>query len=134
MNILKYGPRFDFSTTLCDKTKPRAFRLVTRWLLLLGALLMLLVVAFFGGTFAHASSVAPPANAAAVPAPLIRFGWPLASPHPVLRRFEPPSTPYGPGHRGVDLGGLAGEPVFAAGDGLVLYAGPLADCDLVSIE
>jgi murein DD-endopeptidase MepM/ murein hydrolase activator NlpD len=34
----------------------------------------------------------------------------------------------------VDLGGQVGEPVLAAGDGLVLYAGPLADRSLVSIE
>lgn len=63
-----------------------------------------------------------------------RFGWPLAPPHPVLRGFQLPSTPYGPGHRGVDLGGRVGEPVLAAGDGLVLYAGPLVDRSLVSIE
>lgn len=68
------------------------------------------------------------------PAPVERFHWPLAPPHPVLRRFRPPSTPWGPGHRGVDLGGTAGEPVLAAGSGLVLYAGPLADRSLVSIE
>lgn len=63
-----------------------------------------------------------------------RFAWPLAPPHPVLRPFQPPATPYGPGHRGVDLGGFIGEPVLAAGDGLVLYAGPLGGCPLVSIE
>jgi murein DD-endopeptidase MepM/ murein hydrolase activator NlpD len=63
-----------------------------------------------------------------------RFIWPLAPPHPVLRPFQPPSTPYGPGHRGVDLGGYLNEPVLAADRGLVLYAGPLADRSLVSIE
>jgi len=52
----------------------------------------------------------------------------------VLRPFQPPSTPYGPGHRGVDLGGYLNEPVLAADRGLVLYAGPLADRSLVSIE
>jgi murein DD-endopeptidase MepM/ murein hydrolase activator NlpD len=62
------------------------------------------------------------------------FAWPLAPPHPVLRPFQPPSTPYGPGHRGVDLGGYLNEPVLAADRGLVLYAGPLADRSLVSVE
>jgi murein DD-endopeptidase MepM/ murein hydrolase activator NlpD len=62
------------------------------------------------------------------------FHWPLAPPHPVLRPFEPPRTRFGPGHRGVDLGGRLGQPVLAAGSGLVLYAGPLADRSLVSIE
>ncbi|HEX3792713.1 MAG TPA: M23 family metallopeptidase [Pseudonocardiaceae bacterium] len=52
----------------------------------------------------------------------------------MLRPFQRPSTPYGPGHRGVDLGGTVGEAVTAAGDGLVLYAGPLADRSLVSVE
>lgn len=66
--------------------------------------------------------------------PTERFHWPLAPPHPVLRRFQAPSTPWGPGHRGVDLGGRPAEPVLAAGSGLVLYAGPLADRSLVSIE
>jgi murein DD-endopeptidase MepM/ murein hydrolase activator NlpD len=63
-----------------------------------------------------------------------RFSWPLTSPHPVLRRFEPPSRPFGPGHRGVDLGGVAGQPVLAAGDGVVRYAGPLVDRPVISIE
>jgi murein DD-endopeptidase MepM/ murein hydrolase activator NlpD len=72
--------------------------------------------------------------AAGAPPGVERFHWPLAPPHPVLRPFQPPSTPYGPGHRGVDLGGQVGEPVLAAGSGLVLYAGPLADRSLVSIE
>ncbi|MBO0840778.1 MAG: M23 family metallopeptidase [Sciscionella sp.] len=64
----------------------------------------------------------------------VRYGWPLAPPHPVLRPFQPPTTPYGPGHRGVDLGGQAGEPVLAAGDGVIIYAGRLVDRSLVSIE
>src|SRR5205807_1212175 len=48
-------------------------------------------------------------------APTAGFGWPLAPPHPVLRRFDPPATRYGRGHRGVDLGAPAGAPVLAAG-------------------
>jgi murein DD-endopeptidase MepM/ murein hydrolase activator NlpD len=83
---------------------------------------------------------APPSQPDTVPVPpgftgpTARFSWPLPAPHPVLRPFQAPATPYGPGHRGVDLGGSVGEPVFAAGDGLVLYAGALFNCDLISIE
>lgn len=62
------------------------------------------------------------------------FDWPLAPPHPVLRGFSPPSTPYGSGHRGVDLGGEVGETVLAAGDGTVVFAGDLAGRPLVSVE
>lgn len=69
-----------------------------------------------------------------VPAPVGRFSWPLGPPHPVLRDFQPPATLYGPGHRGVDLGGSVGKQVLAAGDGLVLFAGRIYDRTLVSIE
>jgi murein DD-endopeptidase MepM/ murein hydrolase activator NlpD len=67
-------------------------------------------------------------------APTARFSWPLAPPHPVLRRFEAPTTPYGPGHRGVDLGAAPGEPVLAAADGVVVFAGHLVDRSLVSVD
>ncbi|WP_199439099.1 M23 family metallopeptidase [Umezawaea beigongshangensis] len=63
-----------------------------------------------------------------------RFGWPLAPPHPVLRPFSAPATPYGPGHRGVDLGGAVGEPVLAAADGVVRFAGTVVDRPLVSLD
>jgi murein DD-endopeptidase MepM/ murein hydrolase activator NlpD len=63
-----------------------------------------------------------------------RFGWPLAPPHPVVRPFQPPATQYGPGHRGVDLGGQPGVPVLAAADGVVVFAGPLAGRGVVSID
>jgi murein DD-endopeptidase MepM/ murein hydrolase activator NlpD len=68
------------------------------------------------------------------PAPVSRFSWPLPPPHQVLRPFQPPATRYGPGHRGVDLVGSVGEPVLVAGDGLVLFAGPIGGCDLISVE
>ena len=53
---------------------------------------------------------------------------------PVIRRpFEPPAHRWDPGHRGVDLGGDAGEPVLAAGPGTVLYDGRLVDRGVVVI-
>jgi murein DD-endopeptidase MepM/ murein hydrolase activator NlpD len=66
--------------------------------------------------------------------PAARFGWPLAPAPTVSRPFQPPSEPYGPGHRGVDLIGTEGQLVLAAGDGAVVYAGPLADRGVVSID
>jgi murein DD-endopeptidase MepM/ murein hydrolase activator NlpD len=66
--------------------------------------------------------------------PLAGFGWPLAPTPRVSRPFQPPSQPYGPGHRGVDLVGTPGQPVLAAGAGVVVYAGPLADRGVVSID
>lgn len=61
------------------------------------------------------------------------YTWPLAPPHPVVRGFRPPATPYGAGHRGVDLAAPEGSPVLAAGAGVVVYAGPLAGRGVVSI-
>jgi murein DD-endopeptidase MepM/ murein hydrolase activator NlpD len=86
------------------------------------------------------SALVSPAAAAPEPTPSppaesrSRFDWPLAAPHPVVRPFQAPATPYGPGHRGVDLGGQPGAPVTAAGDGVVVYAGQLAVRSVVSID
>jgi murein DD-endopeptidase MepM/ murein hydrolase activator NlpD len=63
-----------------------------------------------------------------------RFTWPLAPPHPVIRPFQAPATPYGPGHRGVDLTGPPGTPVLAASDGTVVFAGLVAGRGVVSID
>lgn len=62
------------------------------------------------------------------------YGWPVAPPHPVLRPFQPPSTPYGPGHRGVDLGAADDEPVLAAADGVVSFAGWVATRGVVAVS
>lgn len=68
------------------------------------------------------------------PAPVGSFSWPLAPPHPVLRPFQPPAAPWGPGHRGVDLGGQAGDAVLAVADGTVVFAGQLVDRPVISVD
>jgi murein DD-endopeptidase MepM/ murein hydrolase activator NlpD len=87
------------------------------------------------GVFMTGLSAAPSAEArAAGVRPSSGFGWPLRPVPEVSRGFQPPSRPYGPGHRGADLTGRVGQPVLAAGDGVVLYAGPLADRGVVSVR
>ncbi|RKS75010.1 peptidase M23-like protein [Actinomadura pelletieri DSM 43383] len=60
--------------------------------------------------------------------------WPLGPPPPqVVRGFSPPTFPWGPGHRGVDLAARPGQPVYAAGPGRVTYADRLSGRGVVAI-
>ncbi len=51
----------------------------------------------------------------------------------VLRPFDPPTTAFGAGHRGVDLDVGVGAPIRAAAPGMVRFAGPVAGRRWVSI-
>lgn len=60
--------------------------------------------------------------------------WPLRPRPEVVEGFDPPSSEYGAGHRGVDLLGSVGQTVRAALAGRVVYAGPLAGRGVVVVE
>ena len=61
--------------------------------------------------------------------------WPMGPPAPqVVGAFSPPASPWGPGHRGVDLSARPGQPVHAAGAGRVSYADRLAGRGVVAID
>jgi murein DD-endopeptidase MepM/ murein hydrolase activator NlpD len=81
-----------------------------------------------------------PVPAAAAPAPVVPSVttalWvpPLGGDLSVSRPFDPPPDPFAAGHRGVDLGGTPWSPVFAAGDGVVVFAGMVAGRPVVSID
>ena len=60
--------------------------------------------------------------------------WPLPPPHHVVRGFDPPIQPWLAGHRGVDLAGTPGEPVLAAGEGVIAFAGRIAGVPIVSVQ
>lgn len=69
------------------------------------------------------------------PPALDAWRWPLGPPAPrVVRAFSPPSSPWGPGHRGVDLAAHPGQAVYAAGPGRVSYADHLAGRGVVTID
>lgn len=67
-------------------------------------------------------------------APHGEFSWPLQPRPAVERRFDKPAQDWLPGHRGVDLAGAPGQAVLAAGDGIVVFAGKVADKPVVSID
>ncbi|MBV8787487.1 MAG: M23 family metallopeptidase [Mycobacterium sp.] len=62
-----------------------------------------------------------------------RLEWPLRPPPTVARTFDAPSPDWKPGHRGVDLAGTPGQPVYAAGAATVVFAGLLAGRPVVSL-
>ena len=68
------------------------------------------------------------------PAPDNEWVWPTGAPASVLEGFDPPSQPWGAGHRGVDLALAVGSPVLAAGAGTVAFAGLVAGRPVVSID
>ena len=64
-----------------------------------------------------------------------RLHWPLRpAPATVTREFDAPAQNWLRGHRGVDLAGLPGQTVYAAGAGVVVFAGPLAGRPVVSVD
>lgn len=63
----------------------------------------------------------------------VRLDWPLRPAPAVARGFDAPSPDWNPGHRGVDLPGSPGQPVYAAGAATVVFAGVLAGRPVVSL-
>jgi murein DD-endopeptidase MepM/ murein hydrolase activator NlpD len=49
------------------------------------------------------------------------WSWPVTG--PVIRGFDPPDTPFGAGHRGIDIAVAAGTPILAPEAGTVSFAG-----------
>jgi murein DD-endopeptidase MepM/ murein hydrolase activator NlpD len=62
-----------------------------------------------------------------------RLDWPLRPRPAVSRAFDAPSPNWHRGHRGVDLAGTPGQPVYAAAAGTVVFAGELAGRPVVSV-
>jgi len=63
----------------------------------------------------------------------VRLDWPLRPPPAVLRGFDAPTPNWTAGHRGVDLAGVSGQRVYAAGTATVVFAGQLAGRPVVSL-
>lgn len=93
-------------------------------------------VAAAPGTTAVAARGGPggPLGVAAFAPSVPIYRWPLDGRPTVVRPFVPPSRPWLPGHRGVDLAAAPDVPVRAAGAGVVAYAGRIAGTGVVSVD
>jgi murein DD-endopeptidase MepM/ murein hydrolase activator NlpD len=64
----------------------------------------------------------------------VSYRPPVAGTLKVLRGFDPPAAPFGPGHLGVDLALAQGAPVLAAAAGTVTFAGQVAGRGVVVVQ
>lgn len=62
------------------------------------------------------------------------WAWPLLGEPSVVRGFDPPAQRWLAGHRGIDLAGVAGEPVLAVDAGVVAFSGVVAGVGVVSVD
>jgi murein DD-endopeptidase MepM/ murein hydrolase activator NlpD len=71
----------------------------------------------------------------ALPGPARASGdwtWPVVG--PVIRGFDPPDSPFGSGHRGIDIAAAEGTTVHAAAVGTVAFAGPVGGRLFVTVD
>ena len=61
-----------------------------------------------------------------------QYSWPVQG--PVIRPYQPPENPYGPGHRGIDIAAPFGSPLHAARNGIVAFAGWVGGALFISID
>lgn len=62
------------------------------------------------------------------------WSWPLAPPWRIVGAYVAPPTPYGVGHRGIDLSSALGMPVLAPASGVILFAATVVDRGVISID
>lgn len=58
--------------------------------------------------------------------------WPVQG--PVIRGFDPPHSPYGSGHRGIDIAAPTGSVAVAPADGTIAFAGPVGGRLFLTID
>jgi murein DD-endopeptidase MepM/ murein hydrolase activator NlpD len=66
------------------------------------------------------------------PAPDGTWRWPVTG--PVIRGFDPPDSPYGSGHRGIDIAAPVGTAIVAPADGTVVFAGQVGGALFLTID
>jgi len=62
------------------------------------------------------------------------WSWPVEPPWRIERSYVAPPTPYGVGHRGIDLAAPQETAIRAPAPGVVLFAGIVVDRGVISID
>jgi hypothetical protein len=74
-------------------------------------------------------AVALPSSPAVASVP---WSWPVTG--AIVRGFDPPDSPYGAGHRGIDIAAPVGTTILAPMDGVVSFAGPVGGKLFLTID
>jgi septal ring factor EnvC (AmiA/AmiB activator) len=100
-------------------------------LFLLGSLLAIGISVPAAAPAAMSERSLPPPPPAPEPPPVVQLWMPVAG--AIVRGFDVRAGPYGPGHRGTDIAASVGESVRAPATGRVVFAGPVAGTNWVSL-
>ncbi|EAR25627.1 hypothetical protein A20C1_05151 [marine actinobacterium PHSC20C1] len=76
----------------------------------------------------------PLVGASAAASTIQPWEWPIEAPHPIVRPYLAPETPYSPGHRGIDIAAGSTSEVRAPAAGVVHYSGRVVDRPVLSIR
>ena len=82
-----------------------------------------------------ALALLPPSGLAAPPGGAVgphNWGWPVAG--PVINAFDPPQTPFGAGHRGIDIAVPVGSVIVAPEAATVTFAGKVGGELFVTLD
>ena len=60
--------------------------------------------------------------------------WPVKHSHTVVRAFDAPDSPWGPGHRGVDVAASEGDRVIAPVSGTIHFSGRVVNRGIITIK
>lgn len=89
-------------------------------------LLLLLLTGSWSPSVARGGAAEAPAF------PSGSWTWPVSG--PVIRGFDPPDSPYGAGHRGIDIAVSPGTPILAPESATVTFAGTVGGDLFVTID
>jgi murein DD-endopeptidase MepM/ murein hydrolase activator NlpD len=92
----------------------------------LSGVALLLAGFLLGPLPAHAASDAPLDADASLSSPVIPFR--------AVHLFDRPDTPWGSGHRGIDIEASVGQEVLSPAEGVVTFSGTVVDRGVVSVR